>query len=73
VKHFRDKLLAHVTIGHDKSKEVRLGALWKLTQTALVAARSVRLIFYRADWDYLKESRTAERRGLELAKALLAS
>jgi hypothetical protein len=72
IKHFRDKLLAHVTVGHGNSNVVRLGALWKLTRTVLIAARSVRLIFHRSDLEYLKEARSAERQGRELAKAILA-
>lgn len=72
IKHFRDKLLAHVTVGHRNSNVVRLGALWKLTRTVLIAARSVGLIFRRSDLEYLKEARSAERRGRELAKAILA-
>ena len=72
MEHFRDKQLAHVTIGHDKSREVRLDALWQLSRTALVAAHSIRLIVYRSDEDYLKRAKSAERQGQELAKAVLA-
>ena len=71
VKHFRDKLIAHVTVGHSASNRVELGELWKLTRTTL-AARSARLIFERLDQNYLKEARIAKRYGSELARAVLA-
>jgi hypothetical protein len=71
IKHFCDKLLAHVTVGHSDANEVRLGVLWTLTRTVLTAARCVGLIFHRADCDYVEEARSAERQGSELAKAII--
>jgi hypothetical protein len=73
VRRFRDKLIAHVTVGHRASNRVELGELWKLTRTTLAAARSARLIFERLDQNYLKEARIAKRYGSELARAVLAT
>lgn len=71
-KHFRDKLLAHVTAGHDPNNQVILRDLWKLTRIALSAARSLRLALQRHDWDYLAEARRAESTGRALVKAVIA-
>lgn len=71
IKHFRNKLLAHVTVGHNASNTVRLGDLWNLTKTALGAARDVGLVLHRKDHDYMRESRTARKCGRALAIALL--
>lgn len=70
-KHFRDKQLAHVTVGHNPTSKVVLRDLWKLTRIALAAARGLRLATHRHDWDYLGEARRAENTGKALAKAIL--
>jgi hypothetical protein len=72
IKHFRNKLLAHVTVGHDPSNTVVLRDVWMLTRISLAAARSLRLIFHKKDLDYSAEARRAKGTGKALAEAILA-
>lgn len=70
-RHFRNKLLAHITLSYDPGNKVLLKELWDLTRLALRASRPVRLIFHQSDWNYLVEVRRAEASGRALAKAII--
>jgi hypothetical protein len=52
LRHFRNKRLAHLTTGHDSSRQVLIGDLWRLTRVALRASRHIRLVFYREEGQY---------------------
>jgi hypothetical protein len=68
--HFRNKRLGHVTVANALGQEAQLRELWLTAQKVLSAARQVRLVFYREDFDYLKSSSRAEAVGGQLVNAV---
>jgi hypothetical protein len=68
--HFRNKRLGHVTVATMLGRESQLRELWLTARKVLSAARQVRLVFYREDFDYLKVSSSAEGFGGELVNAI---
>jgi len=68
--HFRNKRLGHVTVANELGQESQLRELWLTARKVLSAARQVRLVFYREDFDYLKSSSRAAVVGGQLVNAL---
>jgi hypothetical protein len=68
--HFRNKRLGHVTVANLLGQESQLRELWLTARKVLSAARQVRLVFYREDFDYLKSSSRAAAFGGQLVNAL---
>jgi hypothetical protein len=68
--HFRNKRLGHVTVANAPGQKSQLRELWFRARKVLSAAREVRLVFYREDFDYLKSSSRAEVAGGQLVNAL---
>jgi hypothetical protein len=67
---FRNKRLGHVTVANAVGREAQLQELWLMARKVLSAARLVRLIFYREDFDYLSSSSRAGEAGGQLVKVL---
>ena len=68
--HFRNKRLGHVTVADALGQGSQLRELWLTAENVLSAAREVRLIFYREDFDYLESSSRAAEAGRQLVNAL---
>jgi hypothetical protein len=68
--HFRNKRLGHVTVTNAPGQEAQLRELWLTAENLLSAARQVRLVFYREDFDYFKCSSRARVVGGQLVSAL---
>jgi hypothetical protein len=67
---FRNKRLGHVTVADKPSQEAQLIELWRMARNALSAARQVRLVFHREDFNYLQSSSRAEAVGRKLIIAI---
>lgn len=57
---FRNKRLGHMTVANKPNQEAQLIELWKTARNALSAARQIRLVFHREDFNYLESSARAE-------------
>ena len=68
--HFRNKRLGHVTVANAVGQEAQLQELWLTARKVLSAARQVRLVFHREDFNYLKSSSRAAEFGGQLVNAL---
>jgi hypothetical protein len=68
--HFRNKRLGHVTVSSGLGQESQLRELWSTARKVLSAARQVRLVFYREDFNYLKSSSRAAVFGGQLVNGL---
>jgi hypothetical protein len=66
---FRNKRLGHVTVANAVGREAQLQELWLTARKVLSAARLVRLIFHRQDFDYLKSSSGAGEAAGQLVNA----
>jgi hypothetical protein len=57
---FRNKRLGRVTIAAKPNQEAQLIELWRMARNALSAARQIRLVFHRENFNYLQSSSRAE-------------
>jgi hypothetical protein len=70
LRHFRNKRLGHVTVAAKPNQEAQLIELWRMARKALSAARQIRLVFHREDFNYLQSSSRAEVVGRKLIIAI---
>src|SRR5262249_25598259 len=70
MKHYRNKALAHATTGLDDESKPIIGDIWKVSGFLLSAARYIRLILEREDWNYLEHSQDGKTYGEALVQAL---
>lgn len=70
MKHYRNKALAHATTGLDADSKPIIGDIWKVSRLLLSAARCIRLILEREDWNYLEHSEDGKAYGKALVEAL---
>lgn len=70
IRHYRNKLLAHATIGLDPERKAIIGDIWRLSRLVLSVAKYIRLALERKEWNYLEHSDDGKERGRALVLAL---
>jgi hypothetical protein len=70
IRHYRNKVLAHATIGLDPSSKVLIRDVWHVSRLALSVAKYVRLLLERQEWNYLEHSADGKASGKALVRAL---